>query len=148
MKYPFHIKAIPYLIAGILVLAAIFTYMKFDGVLYGQPVEFATTTVQTTLDSYVPLQTVQARIVVCKARDIPGHLQWTLSDSYIKFFQPKDIHAAPGCYDHIVDLEMLPPDTYPDTYTFDGYFTYRINMFSTVHYHIKTNEFKVTRKPI
>jgi hypothetical protein len=121
-----------------------YAYMIMDGVVYGVPITFDSTTLKTSKSVYRPGEDVQAVMSFCKRRDLEASTQWTLIDTYLKIFPEKKSQVATGCYqDKLVVVETIPLDTYPDTYHFDGYITYKINFFSTVRVHLQTQPFEV-----
>jgi hypothetical protein len=105
----------------------------------GQTVQLVTDKLQ-----YNQGETVRGLIKYCKTREIEVEFQWSLIDTYLKFFPKKKAQAAIGCHEVLTDIEMIPLDQYPDTdLYFETVLTYKINGLNTVNIPIRTNTFRV-----
>lgn len=89
-------------------------------------------------------EVVKGIIKYCKNRNIEARMQWTLIDTYLKFFPEKTRNAATGCHEVIMEIEQIPFDQYPDSdLYFETVLHYDINPFNTVDVTLRTNPFRV-----
>lgn len=129
-------------------------YQYLDGTVINKIVEFRSTTLQTTKDTYYPGDWVEATVSFCKYRDISPTVQWTLVDTYLRFYAPRQTGVnSTGCFtDRVVRLEMIPLDLPPDIPDerpfFTGKLLYQVNHLRTIEVELKTNSFKVVSRPV
>lgn len=138
-------------IAGALCVASIlwFAWAAFiDGKLVNRPLTVYDQKpgIQVITDKLVYEQgeVVKGTIKYCKNRNVTAHHQWTLIDTYLKFFPEKERNAATGCHEVLMEIEQIPNDQYPDTdLYFETVLHYQINPFNTVNVTLRTNTFRV-----
>lgn len=100
--------------------------------------------IQTDKFIYNQGEMVYGLIKYCKNRNIEVQFQWSLVDSYLKFFPKKRAQAAIGCHEVLTQIEQIPYDQYPDTdLYFETVLIYEINGLNTVYVPLRTNTFKV-----
>lgn len=143
-------KTIHYAIIALLTLFALTLFtvgylMFFDGKAINKIVEFDSTSIQTEFDTYKPGDSVRAYVSFCKYRPIIPEVEWSLVDTYIRFYQRKSNGTSSvDCFkDVLFDIEKIPLDSFRGKYQFSGKLYYKANVFRTVEYVLTTNFFEI-----
>ncbi|HEY8191650.1 MAG TPA: hypothetical protein VIG74_04435, partial [Alphaproteobacteria bacterium] len=117
-----------------------------DGQLVRPPLTFQTEPIQVEKEVYHPGEIVRGYMTFCKNRNMTGVVQWSLVDTYLKIYPNRDSAIAQGCYEKkLVEIEVIPMDSYPDMYHYEGTVTYRINAVNTSVVKLRTVPFRVVR---
>lgn len=139
-----------FLVVALLIItvgsAILFYFAYLDGVSINPVIKFNNTTLITEKNEYKPGEIVKAKIDYCKYRHITPTVQWSLTDTYLKYFpERKGGIIELGCKSMIIEVEKIPMDTYPGQYYFSGLVKYRVNGMRELSYELTTNKFMIVK---
>ena len=102
---------------------------------------------KTEKDVYIPGEMVRAYISYCKYRNIPAVYQSALVNHTLTLYSSQERNSGiMGCKkDVLIDLEVIPPNSYADTFHINRTLKYRVNPLREVIIQLKTVDFKVVK---
>lgn len=138
---------IAFCLSVMLIGGAILTYFSyFDGTIINPVVEIENPlALEPVKEVYKRGELVQFYISYCKFRPIRPVVQWTLVDTYMRFY-PADYRGSEetGCKKRIAtDLEPVARDATAGSYYFYGELRYEVSSMRTVIVPLKTKTFRV-----
>ena len=122
-------------------------YQFVDGTLFLRPIQFETTVLQCTKDSYRPGELVQARLRYLKNRTAVEKVQWNLVSDVLIEYAPRTVALPTGQYDFLVDIAKIP-ENLPITdsqakWRFVGVMQVPVNSMRELFYDIETSQFTI-----
>lgn len=137
---------VAFIMLGVLtLLVGLYAYWSFEGTLFHRVLNVDAIEFQTTKTEYTNEETVEGKFSLCKYRDIPPIVQWSLIDTYLRTY-PARIASSNRvqCFDNtITDIEMISPTLPAGDYYFSGTLVYQINPIKKIVVPMKTNKFQV-----
>lgn len=137
-------RALQFMIFAIVLVGSFLVYATMlDGVYINKVYTSHDEEMRTLKSEYCRGEMVTATWSLCKVKNVPVTISWSLVNSTITSFTPRSGNLEEGCYDRAFDVQAIPQTAeIGGKYHFDGSVTYK-TLGGEASIHRKTNEFTV-----